>query len=152
MHTWTFYLDPQMDIPKIELLTQLIENSVNSLCSCAFSIYNSSIYCFDSVSVTLRGSSETSWVMDFQDWVFSTNPTVNIQGTTLFVDQNCKVIIQAWNEAGCQTTMITGELNQTTQVGVIVGVVLALIIAVGVILFFILALWRYKNMQKQSFR
>ena len=90
--------------------------------------------------------------MDFQDWVFSKNPTVNIQGTTLFVDQNCKVIIQSWNEAGCKTTMMAGELNQTPQVGIIVGVVLALIIAIGVILFLILALWRYRKVKNVPFR
>ena len=140
-----------MDNGITELITKWIENNVNPLCSCRFTVYSPSIFCFDNVSLTLRGSAETTLVTYLQHWVSSGNSTVTIQGVALHVDKSCKVVIQSLDDAGCQY-IIEEPQKLTSEVGIIVGAIIGFTVATGIILFLIVALWSYRRMKKISFK
>lgn len=149
--TLVAYFSQKLDNGNTKRITQVVEENVNAFCSCGFTVYNPTIHCFDSVSITIRGSSETKLVTYFQDWVSSQNSTLDVQGRILLADKNCKVIIQSLNDGACQTTINTA-LTMTSQVGIIVGAIIAFIIALVTIIVITLALWASAKKKKVTFR
>lgn len=81
-------------------LKQLVEDDVRLYWS-GFTIDTASIFCFEEVSITLRGSAKATEARHFDEWVRTKASTIQAQGTTLTVDKTCLVIIKSLDEAGC---------------------------------------------------
>ena len=79
-----------------------VTQSVNSYCSCGFSIQNDLLFCSDEISITLRGSIDNNLLPYLQGWVAKTT-VINVLGSPLAVDHSCPVQIKSFSDVGCAT-------------------------------------------------
>ena len=117
------------------MVAQLIQDSVNSFCSCGFAIISPTIACYDTSSITLRGMSASNQVSYLQEWVSSKPSSLTLQGTQLTVDGSCTVVVQSLNQAGCtaSTSTVQSQTSIGTKVGAAVGAVVGCVTVVAVI-------------------
>ena len=128
----------QDDSGKIAAIEQVVEDTVNSYCTCGIKILSPSISCFDDFSIILRGSVETKVFTYLQEWVTNKAATVQVQGTVLTVDKNCKVAIASLDGAGCIGEVASGA-QQTSTPNTTIAIVVVLMIAALIIAAIILA-------------
>lgn len=120
-------------------LKQVVEDDVRLYWS-GFTIETASIFCFEDVSITLRGSAKTTEARHFDEWVRTKASTIQAQGTTLTVDKKCPVIIKSLDEAGCvnaesSADTLLSKFNPGVIAAIAAGcmVILSIVIIVGIV-------------------
>ena len=123
---------------------------MKSFCSCGIVIQSPSISCFDNVSITFRGSTETQLVAYLQEWVSTKATTVQVQGTPLTVDKYCKVIITSLDDGGCFGAVTNDQQSSAsyTTVAIPVAIVACVVLILVIILIVAITLVRRRNAKK----
>ena len=130
-----------------------ITMQLQARCSCAFQVLGGQFTCIDASTVAYQAdllyslpsdSAQPSAVGVFSAWVLE-NPAIPTEGMPLRVNPSCRVQVTSFADTACFPTTTDNSLSRGAIIGIVVGLILAIVAVLGLVGIIIVLMLCYRK-------